>query len=112
TISGLAESFDCVVGLSDHTMGTAVPVAAVALGACAIEKHVTLRRVDGGVDSAFSLEPEDLARLTADCKTAWEAVGRVHYGVAASERSVRALRRSLYVVKDMAAGEIFSEENV
>ena len=112
TIAGLAETFDCVVGLSDHTMGTAVPVAAVALGACAIEKHVTLRRSDGGVDSAFSLEPEDLARLTTDCRTAWEAVGRVHYGVAASERSVRSLRRSLYVVKDMAAGEAFTEENV
>jgi pseudaminic acid synthase len=112
TIANLGETFDCVVGLSDHTMGTAVPVAAVALGACAIEKHFTLRRADGGVDSAFSLEPEELARLTADCRTAWEAMGHVHYGVVASEKSIRALRRSLYVVKDVAAGEKLTDENV
>jgi N-acetylneuraminate synthase len=112
TIANLGETFDCVVGLSDHTMGTAVPVAAVALGACAIEKHFTLRRADGGVDSAFSLEPEELARLTADCRTAWEAMGHVHYGVVGSEKSIRALRRSLYVVKDIAAGEKLTEENI
>jgi N-acetylneuraminate synthase len=112
TIANLGETFDCVVGLSDHTMGTAVPVAAVALGACAIEKHFTLRRADGGVDSTFSLEPEELARLTADCRTAWEAMGRVHYGVVGSEKSIRALRRSLYVVKDVAAGETLSDENI
>lgn len=112
TIANLGETFDCVVGLSDHTMGTAVPVAAVALGACAIEKHFTLRRADGGVDSAFSLEPEELARLTADCRTAWEAIGHVSYGVAGSEKSIRALRRSLYVVKDIAAGEKLTDENV
>jgi N-acetylneuraminate synthase len=112
TIANLAETFGCVVGLSDHTMGTAVPVAAVALGACAIEKHFTLRRADGGVDSAFSLEPEELSRLTADCRTAWEAMGSVHYGVVGSEKSIRALRRSLYVVKDIAAGEKLTEENV
>jgi N-acetylneuraminate synthase len=112
TIANLAETFDCVVGLSDHTMGTAVPVAAVALGACVIEKHFTLRRADGGVDSAFSLEPEELARLTADCRTAWEAMGHVHYGVVGSEKSIRALRRSLYVVKDIAAGEKLTEDNV
>jgi N-acetylneuraminate synthase len=112
TIANLGETFDRVVGLSDHTMGTAVPVAAVALGACAIEKHFTLRRADGGVDSAFSLEPEELARLTADCRTAWEAMGRVQYGVAGSEKSIRALRRSLYVVKDIAAGEELTEENI
>jgi N-acetylneuraminate synthase len=112
TIANLGETFDCVVGLSDHTMGTAVPVAAVALGACAIEKHFTLRRADGGVDSAFSLEPEELARLTADCRTAWEAMGHVHYGVVPSEKSIRALRRSLYVVKDIAAGETLTEANI
>jgi len=112
TIANLGETFDCVVGLSDHTMGTAVPVAAVALGACAIEKHFTLRRADGGVDSAFSLEPEELARLTADCRTAWEAMGHVQYGVAGSEKQIRALRRSLYVVKDVAAGEKLTEENI
>jgi N-acetylneuraminate synthase len=112
TIANLAETFDCAVGLSDHTIGTAVPVAAVALGACAIEKHFTLRRADGGVDSAFSLEPEELARLTADCRTAWEAMGQVRYGVADSEKSIRTLRRSLYVVKDVATGEKLSEDNI
>lgn len=112
TIANLGETFDCVVGLSDHTMGTAVPVAAVALGACAIEKHFTLRRADGGVDSAFSLEPDELARLTADCRTAWEALGHVHYGVVGSEKSIRGLRRSLYVVKDIAAGETLTEANI
>jgi pseudaminic acid synthase len=112
TIANLGETFDCVVGLSDHTMGTAVPVAAVALGACAIEKHFTLRRADGGVDSAFSLEPEEMARLTADCRMAWEAMGHVHYGVVGSEKSIRALRRSIYVVKDIAAGEKLTDENV
>jgi N-acetylneuraminate synthase len=112
TIANLGETFDCVVGLSDHTMGTAVPVAAVALGACAIEKHFTLRRADGGVDSAFSLEPDELARLTADCRTAWEALGHVHYGVVGSEKSIRTLRRSLYVVEDIAAGEALTEDNI
>ena len=112
TIANLGETFDCVVGLSDHTMGTAVPVAAVALGACVIEKHFTLRRADGGVDSTFSLEPEELARLTADCRTAWEAMGHVHYGVVGSEKSIRGLRRSLYVVKDVAAGEKLTEANI
>jgi pseudaminic acid synthase len=112
TIANLGETFDCVVGLSDHTMGTAVPIAAVALGACAIEKHFTLRRADGGVDSTFSLEPEELARLTADCRTAWEAMGHVHYGVVDSEKSIRTLRRSLYVVKDIAAGEKLTDDNV
>jgi N-acetylneuraminate synthase len=112
TIPHMAEMFDCMVGLSDHTYGTAVPVAAVALGACVIEKHVTLRRADGGVDSDFSLEPEELARLVADCRTAWEAVGRVHYQVSASERAIRPLRRSLYVIKDVAAGEAITEAHI
>jgi N-acetylneuraminate synthase len=112
TIPDMAAKFDCIVGLSDHTYGTAVPVAAVALGACVIEKHVTLRRADGGVDSDFSLEPEELARLTADCRTAWEALGGVHYQVSLSERAIRPLRRSLYVVKDVAAGEAITEAHI
>ncbi|HEX9447918.1 MAG TPA: pseudaminic acid synthase [Dongiaceae bacterium] len=112
TIPHLGEMFDAVIGLSDHTMGTAVPVAAVAMGACVIEKHVTLARADGGVDSAFSLEPAELTRLIADCRTGWEALGQVHYGVAASEAGVRPLRRSLYVVEDVAAGELISARNV
>lgn len=112
TIPHLAEMFDAVIGLSDHTMGTAVPVAAVALGACVIEKHVTLARADGGVDSTFSLEPPELAQLVADCRTSWEALGRVQYGVAASEANVRPLRRSLYIVQDINAGEMITEEHV
>jgi N-acetylneuraminate synthase len=112
TIPDMAAKFDCLVGLSDHTYGTAVPVAAVALGACAIEKHMTLRRADGGVDSDFSLEPEELTRLVADCRTAFEALGRVHYRVSPSERAIRPLRRSLYVVKDMAAGETITEAHI
>jgi N-acetylneuraminate synthase len=112
TIPDMAAKFDCLVGLSDHTYGTAVPVAAVALGACAIEKHVTLRRADGGVDSDFSLEPEELARLVADCRTAFEALGRVNYQVSPSERAIRPLRRSLYVVKDLAAGEAITEAHI
>lgn len=112
TIPHLAEMFDAVIGLSDHTMGTAVPVAAVALGAAVIEKHVTLARADGGVDSAFSLEPQELATLVADCRTGWEALGGVQYGVAASEAGVRPLRRSLYVVADIAAGEVIGPAHV
>jgi pseudaminic acid synthase len=112
TIPHLAEMFDTVVGLSDHTMGTAVPVAAVALGACVIEKHVTLARADGGVDSTFSLEPPELAQLVADCRTGWEALGRVQYGVTASEANVRPLRRSLYIVQDIGAGEVITEHHV
>jgi N-acetylneuraminate synthase len=112
TIPHLAEMFDAVIGLSDHTLGTAVPVAAVALGACVIEKHVTLARADGGVDSAFSLEPDELTRLIADCRTGWEALGKVHYGVASSEAGVRPLRRSLYVVQDIAPGEIITDRHV
>jgi N-acetylneuraminate synthase len=112
TIPHLAQAFDCVVGLSDHTIGTAVPVAAVAMGACVIEKHFTLARADGGVDSTFSLEPADLKRLIEDCRTAWEALGQIKYEVAASERAIRPLRRSLYVVQDIAAGEAITEKNV
>lgn len=112
TIPHLAEMFDAVIGLSDHTMGTAVPVAAVALGACVIEKHVTLARADGGVDSTFSLEPPELTQLVADCRTGWEALGRVQYGVAASETNVRPLRRSLYIVQDIGAGEVITEHHV
>ena len=112
TIAHLRDAFDCAVGLSDHTMGTAVSVAAVACGACLIEKHVTLDRGDGGPDSAFSLEPAELADLTADTRTAWAACGPVNYKPTTSESGNRMFRRSLYVVADIAAGENFTAENV
>jgi N-acetylneuraminate synthase len=89
-----------------------VPVAAVALGACVIEKHFTLRRADGGVDSDFSLEPEEMTRLVTDCRIAWEALGRVNYQVSPSERAIRPLRRSLYIVQDVAAGETITAAHI
>ncbi len=112
TIPHLAQMFDAVVGLSDHTMGTSVPVAAVALGAAVIEKHVTLRRADGGVESAFSLEPEELQRLSEDVNVAWEAKGKVFYGLAESEKGARRFRRSLYVVEDLKAGQMIGDKPI
>jgi pseudaminic acid synthase len=112
TMGDLAKAHGTLVGLSDHTMGTAVAVAAVALGACVIEKHFTLARADGGVDSAFSLEPDELARLVADCRDAWSALGSVHYEEVEAEAAGRDHRRSLYVVADVAKGEALSEANV
>jgi pseudaminic acid synthase len=112
TMPDLAQAHGTLVGLSDHTMGTAVAVAAVALGACVIEKHFTLARADGGVDSAFSLEPDELARLVADCRDAWSALGSVHYEEVEAEKSGRDLRRSLYVVANVKAGEPLTPENV
>lgn len=112
TIPHLAEMFDCVVGLSDHTMGTAVPVAATAFGSALIEKHFTLARADGGVDSAFSLEPAELTQMIEAINVAWEAAGSVHYGPSASEAGIRPLRRSLYVVMDVKAGEKIGPEHV
>jgi len=112
TIAHLRDAFDCAVGLSDHTLGTAVSVAAVASGACLIEKHVTLDRGDGGPDSAFSLEPLELADLVADTRTAWAACGTVKYGSTSSEGGNRQFRRSLYVVENIAKGETITEKNV
>ncbi|WP_297836204.1 pseudaminic acid synthase [Pseudomonas sp.] len=112
TIPHLRELFGCEVGLSDHSMGVGVSVAAVALGATVIEKHFTLDRSAGGVDSSFSLEPAELASLVIETERAWQALGQVHYGVTEAERKSLVYRRSLYVTKDMAAGELFSAENV
>jgi len=103
---------DVVTGLSDHTLGIAVPVGAVALGAAMIEKHVTLRRADGGLDSAFSLEPEELAEMTKSCIAAWKAIGSGDDVRAPSEAGNLVLRRSLYVVADIKAGEELTAENV
>lgn len=112
TIPDLAGRFDLPVGLSDHTMGTAVPVAAVALGAAIIEKHLTLRRADGGPDSAFSLEPEEFSAMVGAVRTAERALGRVHYGVSDEEAASRVFRRSLFAVEDVKAGEPFTAANV
>ncbi|MGA6106353.1 pseudaminic acid synthase [Pseudomonas solani] len=112
SIPHMRELFGCEIGLSDHTLGVGASVAAVALGASVIEKHFTLSRADGGVDSTFSLEPDELAALVAETERAWQALGGVSYGPTAAERKSLVFRRSLYVVRDMAAGEAFSEANV
>ena len=112
TIPHLMEAFGTPVGLSDHTLGIAVPVAAVALGACIVEKHFTLSRSIPGPDSAFSLEPEEFRAMVEAIRVAEKAVGNVHYGSSASEEKGRAFRRSLFVVKDVAEGEIFTRDNV
>lgn len=112
TIPHLRELFGCEVGLSDHTMGLGVSVAAVALGACVIEKHFTLCRADGGVDSSFSLEPEEMRSLVVETERAWQALGQVSYGPTEKEMKSLVFRRSLYVVKDMKAGDIFTPQNI
>ncbi len=108
----LAEAFGTQVGLSDHTMGIGVPVAAVALGATVIEKHVTLDRADGGVDSAFSLDPGELAALVAESERAWQALGGTRIGPTDSEREGLRFRRSLYVVADVQPGDLVTADNV
>lgn len=112
TIPHLRELFDCEVGLSDHTMGLGVSVASVALGATAIEKHFTLNRADGGVDSAFSMEPVEMAQLVVETERAWQALGQVSYGPTEAEKKSLRFRRSLYVVKDLKAGDVLTRENV
>lgn len=112
TLPNLRDAFGVPTGLSDHTLGTAVPVAAVALGAAMVEKHFTLARADGGPDSSFSLEPDELAHMVADCRTAWAALGRVDHSVKRSEAANRVLRRSLYAVADIAAGALLDAGNV
>ncbi len=112
TIPHMQQLFDCPVGLSDHTMGTGVSVAAVALGARVIEKHFTLKRADGGVDSAFSLEPEELRSLVVETERAWHSLGAITYGPTEKEKQSLQWRRSLYVGKNMKAGEIFTPDNL
>lgn len=112
TIPHLAQAFAVPTGLSDHTLGIAVPVAAVALGACIVEKHLTLSRDVPGPDSAFSLEPHEFKAMVEAVRTAEKALGMVHYGVSEREASSRSFRRSLFVVREMNAGELFTTENV
>jgi len=108
----MRELFDCEVGLSDHTPGVGAAVAAVALGATIIEKHFTLDRADGGVDSAFSLEPAELAALVTETERAWRALGEARIGPTAAEQASLKYRRSLYAVRAIAAGEPFTPDNV
>jgi pseudaminic acid synthase len=112
TIPHMRQLFACEVGLSDHTLGVGTAVAAVALGATVIEKHFTLARADGGVDAAFSLEPHEFAALVAETGQAWQALGAVHYGPTDKEKASLQYRRSLYVARDMKAGEPFTAENL
>ena len=112
TLPHLTERYGVVSGLSDHTLERAVPAAAVALGACVIEKHVTLRRADGGPDAGFSLEPEELADLVRDARTAWQALGSVREEPRESEATQRPLRRSLYIAQDMKAGDVLTVEKL
>ncbi len=112
TIPHLRELFGTEVGLSDHAPGVGVAVGAVALGATLVEKHVTLRRADGGPDAGFSLEPEELRALVVETERAWQARGRVRYGPLPVERASLQFRRSLYVAEDMRAGEVFTDRNL
>jgi len=112
TIPHLRELFGCEVGLSDHTMGVGVSVASVALGASVVEKHFTLSRADGGVDSAFSMEPAEMAQLVVESDRAWQALGKISYGPTLAEKKSLQYRRSLYVVQDIKAGDVLTKENV
>ncbi|NBX56167.1 MAG: pseudaminic acid synthase, partial [Betaproteobacteria bacterium] len=112
TIPHMRDLFACPVGLSDHTMGIGAAVAATALGAVVIEKHFTLRRADGGVDAAFSLEPEELHSLVVETERAWQAMGQVHYGHTESEAHARTRRRSLYIVADLKKGDRLTPNNL
>lgn len=112
TIPHMRDLFGCEVGLSDHTMGIGAAVAAVAHGATVIEKHFTLLRSEGGVDSAFSLEPEEMASLVVETERAWQSLGRVMYGTVGAERKSLMFRRSIYIARDVAAGEILTTDNL
>ncbi|AIQ65873.1 N-acetylneuraminate synthase [Paenibacillus stellifer] len=112
TLPHLEQLFQCPVGMSDHTMGIGVSVASVALGATVIEKHFTLRRSDGGVDSAFSMEPEEMKALVLETERARQSLGQITYGVTERERESLKLRRSLYISKDLKPGDILSRDNI
>lgn len=112
TIPEMRTTFGCEVGISDHTMGTGVSVAAVALGATVIEKHFTLRRADGGVDSAFSMEPHELKQLVDESERAWQALGTVSFGCTPAEEKSKQFRQSIFAAREIAAGETLTAENV
>lgn len=112
TIAHMRDLFRCEVGLSDHTMGVGAAIAAIAYGATVIEKHFTLSRGDGGVDSTFSLEPLELASLVVESNRAWQALGEIHYGPTESEQKAVLRRRSLYISQDMLAGDTLNQDNL
>lgn len=112
TIPHLRDLFRCEVGLSDHTHGIGVSIAAVALGATVIEKHFTLRRTDGGVDSAFSMEPHEMVDLVIETKRAWQALGAVQFGPVETEQASLRFRRSVYIASDLKAGDTLTHENL
>jgi len=112
TIPHLRESFDVEVGLSDHTMGVGAACASIAMGASVIEKHFTLCRADGGVDSAFSMEPHEMKLLVSETKNAWQALGKITYGVTEAEKKSLVFRRSVYVTKDIKAGDTLTADNL
>jgi pseudaminic acid synthase len=112
TIPHLRDLFDIQIGLSDHTMGIGVSVASVALGATVIEKHFTLSRADGGVDSTFSMEPAEMEQLVIETERAWQALGQISYGVTEVEQKSLVFKRSLYIAQDMKAGDIFTTSNL
>ena len=112
TIPHMKDIFDCFTGLSDHTMGIGVPIASVALGAKVIEKHFTLDRSDGGVDSDFSIEPQELKSLVTECERAHQSLGKVSYDILKDEESSLRFKRSIYVVKDIQKGEKFDKKNI
>jgi pseudaminic acid synthase len=112
TIPHMRELFDCEVGLSDHTMGIGVSVASVALGATVVEKHFTLNRADGGVDSTFSMEPEEMTQLVLETERAWQAMGQISFGATEAEKKSMVFRRSLYIVEDTNAGDKLTTRNM
>ena len=112
TIPHIRKLFNCNVGLSDHTLGIGVAVAGVAFGATVIEKHFTLSRADGGINAAFSMEPQEMRQLVRECNEAWEAVGEVCYELTEEEKASCAYRRSLYIVEDLKKGDALTEENI
>ncbi len=112
TIPPMRELFGCEVGLSDHTLGIGVSVASVALGATVIEKHFTLSRAGGGVDSTFSMEPDEMAQLVLETERAWQALGQVSYGPTDTEQKSLQFRRSLYIVQDLKVGDVLTRDNV
>jgi pseudaminic acid synthase len=112
TIPHMRELFGCQIGLSDHTMGTGVAVASIALGATVIEKHFTISRADGGVDSTFSMEPDEMNALVADTKQAWQALGNITYGATEKEKPSLKYRRSIYISKDLEAGDQITSQDI